>query len=52
MRRRDFLASACAVLASQSMKALPLARGMGVDAKPMGKADHTLRIEPVSPEIG
>jgi FtsP/CotA-like multicopper oxidase with cupredoxin domain len=46
INRRDFLASAGAVLASQSLGRLAVA------AKPSGKADHTLRIEPCNLEIG
>jgi FtsP/CotA-like multicopper oxidase with cupredoxin domain len=52
MNRRGFLASASALLASKSMNALPLFRSVGADAKAAGKADHTLRIEPCSLEIG
>src|SRR5271163_2696006 len=44
MNRRNFLASASALLASQSL------RGLAV-GKAAGKADHTLRIEPCTLEI-
>jgi FtsP/CotA-like multicopper oxidase with cupredoxin domain len=52
MNRRSFLASASALLANQSLHALlPPQAGKG-GARPTGKADHTLRIEPCSLEIG
>jgi FtsP/CotA-like multicopper oxidase with cupredoxin domain len=52
MNRRSFLASASALLASQSLHALlPPQAGKG-GAKPVGKADHSLRIAPCTLEIG
>jgi FtsP/CotA-like multicopper oxidase with cupredoxin domain len=52
MNRRGFLASASALLASQSLHALlPLQAKQG-GAKPVGKADHNLRIAPCTLEIG
>src|SRR3984957_6873769 len=52
MNRRNFLASASALVASQSLRGLaPLQAGQK-SAKPAGKADHTLRIEPCTLDIG
>ena len=51
MNRRNFLASASALLASQSLHGLAMGQA-GKSNKPPGKADHTLRIEPCTLEIG
>ncbi len=52
MNRRSFLSSAGALLAARSINALaPLPIKQG-DGRPLGKADHSLRIEPCSLEIG
>jgi FtsP/CotA-like multicopper oxidase with cupredoxin domain len=52
MNRRSFLASASALVASQSLRGLaPLQNGQS-SSKPMGKADHSLRIESCTLEIG
>jgi FtsP/CotA-like multicopper oxidase with cupredoxin domain len=54
MNRRNFLTSASLALAAQSMPALLRAQAAGkpAAAKSGSKADHTLRIEPVTLEIG
>ena len=56
MNRRSFLATASALLANQSIHALvPMQAAQTsarTSAKPVGKADHTLRIEPCTLEIG
>jgi FtsP/CotA-like multicopper oxidase with cupredoxin domain len=52
MNRRDFLASASALLASQSLRGLAPLQTSPNGAKPTGKADHSLRIEPCTLEIG
>jgi FtsP/CotA-like multicopper oxidase with cupredoxin domain len=52
MNRRNFISSAGALLASRSLKALtPMQMKQG-GAAPVGKADHSLRIEPCTVEIG
>src|SRR5690348_13420310 len=53
MKRREFLASAGLVLAGQSVQAMmpPQAR-KATASGPAGKADHALRIEPCSIDIG
>src|SRR5580658_8872256 len=52
MKRRDFLASASALLATQSLRAvLPAHAGLSAD-KQAGKADYSLRIGPCKLEIG
>jgi FtsP/CotA-like multicopper oxidase with cupredoxin domain len=52
MNRRNFLASSAALLASQSLpQFLPKALAQN-QPKPAGKADHTLRIEPTTLDIG
>ena len=52
MNRRNFLASASALLASQSLKGLGAMQAGQKGAKAAGKADHSLRIEPCTLEIG
>jgi FtsP/CotA-like multicopper oxidase with cupredoxin domain len=52
MNRRDFLASTSALLASQSLHALIPKQASLATAKPVGKADYALRIEPCTLEIG
>jgi FtsP/CotA-like multicopper oxidase with cupredoxin domain len=52
MNRRNFLASASALLASQSLRGLGAMQAGQKAAKPAGKADHSLRIEPCTLEIG
>jgi len=52
MNRRGFLASAGALVASQQLHALIPNGGNQSGAKPAGKADHQLRIEPCSLDIG
>src|SRR5208282_3435709 len=52
MDRREFLSSAGMLLASQSLGALLPAQTKQENARPAGKADHTLRIEPCTLEIG
>jgi FtsP/CotA-like multicopper oxidase with cupredoxin domain len=52
MNRRGFLASAGALVASQQLHALIPNGGNQSGTKPAGKADHQLRIEPCSLEIG
>jgi FtsP/CotA-like multicopper oxidase with cupredoxin domain len=52
MNRRNFLASASALLASQSLRGLAPIQANQTGAKPVGKADHSLRIEPCTLEIG
>jgi len=47
MNRRNFLASSAALVVSQ-----PLHRLLAQQAKPAGKADHTLRIQPTTLDIG
>jgi FtsP/CotA-like multicopper oxidase with cupredoxin domain len=49
MKRRDFLASAGAIAAHQSLFGLS---GMKAAAKAAGKADHSLRIAPTTIDIG
>jgi len=49
MKRRDFLASAAMALAARSMHGLT---GEAAGAGAQGKADHLLRIEPCTLEIG
>ena len=46
MNRRNFLASASALVASQSLMGLSAMQAGKNAAKPAGKADHALRIEP------
>jgi FtsP/CotA-like multicopper oxidase with cupredoxin domain len=52
MNRRDFLASASALLASQSLHAVLPAHASQRAEKPAGKADYNLRIEPCTLDIG
>jgi len=52
MDRREFLSSAGMLLASQSLGALLPAQTKQENARAAGKADHTLRIEPCTLEIG
>jgi FtsP/CotA-like multicopper oxidase with cupredoxin domain len=53
MKRRDFLASAAMALAARSMQGLiPGEAGKSAVAANSGKADHSLRIEPCTLEIG
>jgi FtsP/CotA-like multicopper oxidase with cupredoxin domain len=52
MKRRDFLASASALLATQSLRAVLPAHASQSAEKPAGKADYSLRIEPCKLEIG
>ena len=52
MNRRNFLASASVLLASQSLRGLAVGQAAKSGGKPAGKADHTLRIEPCTVEIG
>jgi FtsP/CotA-like multicopper oxidase with cupredoxin domain len=52
MNRRNFLASASALLASQSLRGLGAMQAGQKGAKAAGKADHSLRIEPCTLEIG
>jgi len=52
MNRRNFLASASALVASQSLMGLSAMQAGKNAAKPAGKADHALRIEPCTLEIG
>lgn len=51
MNRRSFITSAGALLASRSLHALPIQKRQR-EAIPVGKADHSLRIEPCTLEIG
>jgi FtsP/CotA-like multicopper oxidase with cupredoxin domain len=51
MNRRNFLASASALLASQSLRGLSAMQAGQKAAKAAGKADHSLRIEPCTLEI-
>jgi FtsP/CotA-like multicopper oxidase with cupredoxin domain len=52
MNRRNFLASASALLASQSLRGLGAIEAGQSSAKPVGKPDHALRIEPCTLDIG
>jgi FtsP/CotA-like multicopper oxidase with cupredoxin domain len=52
MNRRIFLASASALIANQSLQALLPKQQHSTVTHPVGKADHTLRIEPCTLEIG
>jgi FtsP/CotA-like multicopper oxidase with cupredoxin domain len=52
MNRRNFLASASALLASQSLHGLASVQAGQKGAKLAGKADHSLRIAPCTLEIG
>jgi FtsP/CotA-like multicopper oxidase with cupredoxin domain len=52
MKRRDFLASASALLATQSLRALIPTSASQSAERPAGKADYSLRIEPCKLEIG
>ena len=52
MKRRDFISSAGMLLAGQSLSALLPAQTKQGDLHATGKADHTLRIEPCTLEIG
>lgn len=52
MNRRNFLASASALLASQSLHALLPQQSDQGGTKRTGKADHSLRIAPCTLEIG
>jgi FtsP/CotA-like multicopper oxidase with cupredoxin domain len=52
MNRRSFLASASALLASQSLHALLPPQASQGGTKRTGKADHSLRIAPYTLEIG
>jgi len=52
MNRRNFLASASALLAGKSLHALLPPQTSPGSTKPAGKADHTLRIEPCTLDIG
>jgi FtsP/CotA-like multicopper oxidase with cupredoxin domain len=52
MNRRDFLSSAGMLLASQSLSALLPTQSKQRDMHVAGKADHSLRIEPCTLEIG
>lgn len=52
MNRRHFLSSAGLVVASQSVRGLAPRLAKAADAAAGGKADHTLRIEPTSLDIG
>ena len=52
MNRRNFLASASALVASQSLRGLNAMQTGKSGAKPAGKADHALRIEPCTLDIG
>lgn len=50
MNRREFVASAGVLLAGHGLNALGMQKGKG--GAPAGKADHALRIEPCTLEIG
>ncbi len=52
MNRRSFLSSAGALLATQSLPGLLSAQANQAPGKPAGKADHSLRIESTSLDIG
>jgi len=52
MNRRNFLASSAALLVSQPLHNLLAQQPKAGAAKPAGKADHTLRIEPTTLDIG
>jgi FtsP/CotA-like multicopper oxidase with cupredoxin domain len=52
MNRRNFLASASALLASQSLRGLGAMQAGQKAANAASKADHSLRIEPCTLEIG
>src|SRR5580692_8168742 len=52
MNRRAFLSSAGMVIAAQSLNALLPAQTKQGNAMPGAKADHNLRIEPCTLEIG
>ena len=52
MNRRDFLSSAGLAVASHSLGKRAPAQAAQVNSRPAGKADHTLRIEPCTLEIG
>ncbi len=52
MNRRGFLSSAGMLLAAQSLEGLLPAQTRSDSGRAAGKADHTLRIEPCSLEIG
>src|ERR1700739_3357172 len=52
MNRRNFLSSAGMLLAAQSLNTILPAQSKDENARPRGKADHSLRIEPCSLEIG
>jgi FtsP/CotA-like multicopper oxidase with cupredoxin domain len=52
MNRRDFLASASALVAGQSLSPLHKLYASQGAAKPAGKADYSLRIEPCTLDIG
>lgn len=51
MNRRNFLSSAAALLATRPLHAMLPLQTAG-KAKPAGKADHSVRIEPVTLDIG
>src|ERR1700683_2944632 len=52
MNRRNFLASASALLASQSLHGFAPMQANRGGPQPAGKADHALRIEPCTLDIG
>lgn len=52
MNRRSFLSSAGMLLAAQSLNTVLPAQAKKEKARPAGKADHSLRIEPCALEIG
>src|SRR3569833_1087259 len=52
MKRREFLASAAMTLAARSLHGLPWQAGKAASAAGGAKADHSLRIEPCTIEIG
>jgi FtsP/CotA-like multicopper oxidase with cupredoxin domain len=52
MKRRDFLTSAGVVLAGRSLQAMMPQASHATSQKTAAKADHALRIEPCSIEIG
>ena len=52
MNRRSFLSSAGMLLAAQSLNTVLPAQTKQENARPAGRADHSLRIEPCALEIG
>jgi len=52
MNRRNFLASSAALVVSQPLHSLLAQQAKPDAAKPRGKADHALRIEPTTLDIG